>query len=164
MMSIFIRALPFMQTVLVFSSALTAYDTFAKTPPSENIRVGGRLTSRQIESIAEGGYKTIISVFNFTTDDSSYNSVDDIYPSSNNEVLIGESYGLIVSVINSQLTPEYSTLISLLISESPKPIYIHCHVRCLRYVIQVHLICFNVIRLDSQHLFLLCCIYTHLGQ
>lgn len=109
-------------------TSLTKLDYIAKHPSAALIKTGGRLTERQVEYLAAGGYASIVSVFNFTTTDSSYMNVVDTFPSSDSEINIGTTAGLKVSVVNSQLTVEYATVISDLLANSPKPIYVHCHV------------------------------------
>ena len=107
---------------------LTKYDHFTKHTTSAQIKTGRRLSERQISYIAQAGFSSIISAFNFTTDDTSYNGVTDTFPSSATEIALGESLGLKVIDLNSDLTSKYADIISDIILNAPKPVYIHCHV------------------------------------
>lgn len=105
-------------------TSLSKFDYIAKQPKfSSMIRSGGRPTERQIYSLAEAGYATILSVSEFPTDDFLFYGVEDKFPSSSNEKSIGESLGIKVRTLNGQFNSEFASEVSLLLSTLPKPIY-----------------------------------------
>ena len=56
-------------------ATLSKQDHFVKKP-AEGILVGGRLTQRQIVSLSDAGFKSILSIVNFTADEDSYNNIN----------------------------------------------------------------------------------------
>lgn len=109
-------------------ATLNKYNHFAKKVAAE-ILVGGRLTIRQIGSLADAGVKSIISIANFNTNDDSYNSILGDFPSSSNEQTLAQSLGMKADVYPASLTPQDVEIVSLKILQMPKPLFIHCHVR-----------------------------------
>ncbi len=108
--------------------SLTKFDHFVKVPFS-NIHTGGRLTERQIGYIATAGYASILSVVEFSTNDTIYNGMNGTFPSSSYEAQIASSYGLNMKYLASSLTLSSLVTIVEIIDTLPKPLYIHCHVR-----------------------------------
>lgn len=107
---------------------LTKYDHFAKHISNAAISVGGRLQEREIAYIASAGYHSILSVVEFNTTDTSFKNMPGNWPSSEEEKLIAESYGMQMKYFASTLTVESVDRASALILSLPKPIYVHCHV------------------------------------
>ena len=60
---------------------LSKYDHFAKRQINA-IRAGGRLIERHISYLQAAGYKSILSVVNFTTTDSEFKGVAGSWPST----------------------------------------------------------------------------------
>lgn len=109
-------------------ATLSKLDHFVKKP-SEGIYVGGRITTRQIQALSDAGFKSILSISNFTDDDASYNSIAGDFPSSANEENFAKSIGLQSIVVESQLTLKSLDDVSKVLYGLPKPLYVHCHVR-----------------------------------
>jgi len=106
---------------------LTSFNHFVKTPWAD-INTGGRLTEREIAYIAQSGYKALLSVVVFSTNDTSYNGVNGSYPSSEYEASIAKGYGMTPAYIASSLTADSAREISALMSSLPRPLFVHCHV------------------------------------
>ena len=111
-------------------SSLNGMNHFLKTPVSA-IQTGGRLTERQLGYIAQDGYKSILSVVEFATNDTSFNGVNGSYPSTEYEMSIAKSYGMEAKYVISSLTPQSAYAISDIIKTLPSPVFIHCHVKCI---------------------------------
>jgi protein tyrosine phosphatase (PTP) superfamily phosphohydrolase (DUF442 family) len=107
--------------------ALSKYNVFAKTP-TEEIQIGGRLIERHIGYLAEAGYKSILSIVEFSSNDTFFNGVEGNFPSSAYEMQLAESYGLSAKYVVSSLTVDSAKSISQIISDLPKPLFVHCHV------------------------------------
>lgn len=114
-------------TCLAQQKSFSSYNHFLK-PPADNIQSGGRLTDRQIGYISQAGYKSLLSVVQFSTNDTVFNGVNGSFPSSDYEMSIAASYGLAAKYVVSSLTAESAYEISVLMKEMPKPIFVHCHV------------------------------------
>ena len=108
--------------------SVTKFDHYVKTPTSL-LHTGGRITDRQIGYISQAGYKSILSIAEFTTNDTSYNGVAGTWPSSEYEVSIAASYGLNAKYLATTLSPESVTAVVEIIDSLAKPIYVHCHVK-----------------------------------
>ena len=117
------------QTLLCFAEqkSLTSLNQFLKVP-TDSIQTGGRLAERQLGYIAQSGYKSLLSVVQFTTNDTSFNGVDGSFPSTDYEMSIAKSYGLQAQYVVSSLTAESAYQIADIIKSLPQPVYIHCHV------------------------------------
>jgi protein tyrosine phosphatase (PTP) superfamily phosphohydrolase (DUF442 family) len=124
-------------TTTFSTTSLTKFNDFVKTPHSnsasgnsadETIHTGGRLIDRHLEYIAQAGYKSILSVVEYATNDTLYNGVSGNFPSSDYEMSIAKSFGLEAQYFASSLTVESAQAISKLLNTMPKPIYVHCHV------------------------------------
>lgn len=107
--------------------SLTSLNQFLKVP-TEDIQTGGRLAERQLAYIAQSGYKSLLSVVQFPTNDTSFNGVNGSFPSTDYEMSIAKSYGLEANYVVSTLTTESAYQISDLIKGMAHPIFIHCHV------------------------------------
>jgi protein tyrosine phosphatase (PTP) superfamily phosphohydrolase (DUF442 family) len=108
-------------------ASLNSYNHFLKVPTSY-IQTGGRLTERQLAYIAQDGYKSLFSVVQFTTNDTSFNGVNGSYPSTDYEMSIAQGYGMTAKYVVSTLTAESAYEIAAIIKELPQPVFIHCHV------------------------------------
>lgn len=100
-----------------------------KTPKnSESIETGGRLIERHLGYLYEAGFNSVLSIVEFTTNDTTYNGVSGNFPSSEYEISIVKSYGMDGKYTASALTAESVKTISDIITQMKKPLYIHCHV------------------------------------
>ena len=127
-------------------AALSKYNDFAKTPLNpETIQTGGRLIERHLQYLAQAGFKSILSVVEFTTNDTVYNGVSGSFPASAYEMSLAASYGLSGKYVASQLTPDYANSISAIIDDMPKPLYIHCHVSPLVYLLMLLIGCIFIL-------------------
>ncbi len=110
-------------------ATLSRYNHFSKrNNPSTQLYTGGRIQTREIEYIYTAGYKSIISISNFTTNDTNYKNVNGDWPSSDYEKYISNSLGLNMEYFESEFTIDSLNYFSDLIEKMEKPIYIHCHV------------------------------------
>jgi protein tyrosine phosphatase (PTP) superfamily phosphohydrolase (DUF442 family) len=119
-------------------ASLTRYNHFVKNPlysastnndPKEMIQTGGRLTERHLSYLSAAGYKSVLSVVYFPSNDTSYNNVNGSFPSTDYEkYLLETNYNMKMSYLASNLTIADAKIISDLMSELPKPLYVHCHV------------------------------------
>lgn len=118
------------QTTYSFStSRLGSYNHFVKSPQNgELIQTGGRLIERHLGYLLEAGFKSVLSISEFSTNDTIYNGVPGSYPSSGYEMSIVEGYGMKGKTVPSALTVDSAKEVSEVISEMEKPLYIHCHV------------------------------------
>jgi hypothetical protein len=118
------------QTSYVFNpNSLTKFNDFDKAPKNnEKIQTGGRLIERHLGYLSEAGFKGVLSVVQFPTNDTVYNGVSGNFPSSDYEMSLVGSYGMKGKYFVSTLTVESANAISKLIDEMPKPLYVHCHV------------------------------------
>jgi protein tyrosine phosphatase (PTP) superfamily phosphohydrolase (DUF442 family) len=107
--------------------SLNGYNHFLKYPLG-TIQTGGRLTERQIAYIAQDGYKSLFSLVQFATNDTSFNGVDGPYPSTDYEMSIAKGYGMTATYYVSSLTAQSAYDISKIIDTLPAPVFIHCHV------------------------------------
>ena len=107
---------------------LTKFDHFTKHISNAAISVGGRLQEREIGYIAAAGFMSILSVVDFPTSDSSFKNMSGTWPSSEEEKLLSESYGLNMTYFASSLTVESVDKASAIITQMAKPIYVQCHV------------------------------------
>ncbi|RYH31156.1 hypothetical protein EON65_03320 [archaeon] len=109
--------------------ALTKFNDFSKTPANkESIHIGGRLDDRHIAYLAEAGYKSLLSVVVFSTNDTVYNGVEGLFPSTDYEMSLIQAQGMIGKFYASTFTVQAAQDISNIIDQLPKPLYIHCHV------------------------------------
>ena len=141
--------------------SVTKYDHFVKTP-SSYLRTGGRITDRQIGYISQAGYKSILSVVEFTTNDTSYNGVDGAFPSSAYEVSLAGSYGMEAKFLATSLTEESVHAVADIIDKMIKPIYVHCHVGPIYAILLIikfyNFIYYSAYRLDTLQRYLWSCI------
>jgi len=107
---------------------LTKYDHFARHITNGALSTGGRLQEREVAYIASAGYLSILSVVEFNTSDSSFKGIDGDWPSSEQERVIAESYGMQMKYFASSLSVESVERASSLLLSLPKPVYMHCHV------------------------------------
>lgn len=119
----------FCQALLCASEqkSLTSLNQFLKVP-TDGIQTGGRLAERQLGYIAQSGYKSLLSVVQFATNDTSFNGVDGSFPSTDYEMSIAQGYGLEAKYVVSSLTADSAYQISDIIKTLPQPVFIHCHV------------------------------------
>eukprot|EP01031_Cornospumella_fuschlensis_P046857 gene46857-57371_t len=109
--------------------ALTKFNDFSKTPLNkESIQIGGRLDERHIAYLAEAGFKSLLSVVVFSTNDTVYNGVTGPFPSTDYEMLLAQENGMTGKYYASSFTVQAAQDISDIIDLLPKPVYIHCHV------------------------------------
>lgn len=119
--------------MLTFSSAavgptLTKYDHFVKHLSIGGISTGGRLQEREIAYIASAGYRSILSVAEFTTADTTFKNMAGNWPSSEQEKILAESLGLKHEYFASSMNVESVDRASAFLLSLPKPIYVHCFV------------------------------------
>eukprot|EP00597_Dinobryon_sp_UTEXLB2267_P003403 CAMPEP_0170065592 /NCGR_PEP_ID=MMETSP0019_2-20121128/5619_1 /TAXON_ID=98059 /ORGANISM="Dinobryon sp., Strain UTEXLB2267" /LENGTH=393 /DNA_ID=CAMNT_0010272495 /DNA_START=150 /DNA_END=1331 /DNA_ORIENTATION=+ len=108
--------------------SITKFDHFVKVP-YYNLHSGGRLTERQIGYIASAGYSSILSIVDFSSNDTSYNGVNGSFPSSAYEVEIANDiYGINAKYLTSSLSTESLNEIVYAIDTLSKPLFVHCHV------------------------------------
>jgi len=107
--------------------SLSSLNHFLKVP-TDTIQTGGRLAERQLSYIVQNGYKSLLSVVQFATNDTSFNGVDGSFPSTDYEMSLAQGYGLEAQYVVSSLTAESAYQISNIIKSLPQPVYIHCHV------------------------------------
>lgn len=106
-------------------STLKGLDHFLKKP-SQGILVSGRLTVRQVRGIAESGFKTMVSMAEFATDDASFNNVTGDFPSSAREREIFESYGLDYVLSPTAYDVNDALALSKILANAAKPVFLHC--------------------------------------
>lgn len=96
-----------------------------------DISAGGLVTSRQIEELADGGFKTVISIAYEAHTIDEFNGITGPFPSSMEEIKIANEFGM--QAVNYNVSYTASSLYSLStdILHMPKPIFIHCHVCAL---------------------------------
>jgi len=110
-------------------ATLSRYNHFSKrNNPSTQLYTGGRIQEREIEYLYTAGYKSIISISNFTTNDTNYKNIDGSWPSSDYEKSISNLLGLSMEYFESDFTIDSLNYLSDLIEKIQKPVYIHCHV------------------------------------
>lgn len=110
-------------------NSLTKYNVFVKTPASkEPIQTGGRLIERHISYLAQAGFKSILSVVEFATNDTAFNGVNGSFPSTEYETYLANAAGLEEAHLVSSFTVDSARQISSLIDSLPKPLFVHCHV------------------------------------
>ncbi len=111
------------------ANRLNGFNHFVKTPKnSESIETGGRLIERHLGYLYEAGFNSVLSIVEFTTNDTTYNGVSGNFPSSEYEISIVKSYGMDGKYTASALTAESVKTISDIITQMEKPLYLHCHV------------------------------------
>lgn len=129
-----ITSLSFTQAGTFNANDLGKFNDFVKLPSGSGsngevtIQTGGRLIERHLQYLVEAGYKSVLSVVQFSTNDTTYNGVPGNFPSSDYEMSLLASYGLQGKYIASSFTVESATTISQMMDEMPKPLYVHCHV------------------------------------
>lgn len=86
------------------------------------------VTSRQIEGLADAGFKSILSIAYEPEEIDVYNDIVGPFPSSMEEIKIAQQFGM--NGVNYNVTYNVNSLYSLstAILHMPKPIYFHCHV------------------------------------
>ena len=110
-------------------ATLSRYNHFSKrNNPSTQLYTGGRIQTREIEYLYNAGYKSIISISNFTTNDTNYKNINGDWPSSEYEKYTSNSLGLSMEYFESELAIDSLNYFSDLIEKMEKPIFIHCHV------------------------------------
>ncbi len=118
-------------------SSLGKFNDFVKVPrtdsPTSNsvdeaINSGGRLITRHLEYLASAGYKSVLSVSEFSTNDTTFNGVSGDFPSSDYEMKLLNSFGLEARTVSASMTERSAKQISQLMDTLPKPLYVHCHV------------------------------------
>jgi uncharacterized membrane protein len=102
-------------------------DHFIKKP-SQDILVGGRLTTRQVAEIAESGFQSFVSMSTFINNDSSFNGVPGDFPSSAVEQGIIESYDLSYTLYQTAYNVTDARKLSEILTAAPKPTFLHCFV------------------------------------
>ena len=107
--------------------SLTSLNHFLKVP-TDSIQTGGRLAERQLAYIAQNGYKSLFSIVQFATNDTSFNGVDGTFPSTDYEMSLAKGYGMEAKYVVSSMTRESAYEISNIIKGLPQPVYMHCHV------------------------------------
>ena len=127
-------------TVLVISIVFTSASSYAYSwstlgrldhylkKPSQGILVSGRLTVRQVQGIAESGFKTMISMAEFATDDIVFNNITGDFPSSAREKEIFEAYGLDYVLAPTAYSVSDALALSKILADAAKPVFLHCFV------------------------------------
>jgi protein tyrosine phosphatase (PTP) superfamily phosphohydrolase (DUF442 family) len=87
---------------------------------------GGKLTERQIQYLAEGGFKSILSTLPQDEPLDSYNGMAGPFPSSAQEAEIAARFGMTAVAMDTQMTAESAQKVSDAILAMEKPIYVHC--------------------------------------
>jgi protein tyrosine phosphatase (PTP) superfamily phosphohydrolase (DUF442 family) len=87
---------------------------------------GGKLTERQIQYLAEGGFKSILSTMPQAESMESYNGISGPFPSSSQEAEIAAELGMKAVAMDTQLTAASAQEVSDMILTLEKPIYVHC--------------------------------------
>lgn len=97
---------------------------FTRRSPGVGVFVGGRLTERQIGYIAEANFSSIVSVemfLNATT----YHQMNDVWPSSSDELDIAQSYGLSMTPLALGYEIECFKKFTQIMVSTPKPVYVY---------------------------------------
>lgn len=97
---------------------------FTKRSPAVGIYFGGRLTERQIGYIASSNFSSIVSVEMFSTN-SEYHHMNDVWPSSFDEIDIALSYGLNMTALAPEYDLESFHQFCETLIYAPKPVYVH---------------------------------------
>lgn len=87
---------------------------------------GGKVTERQLQYLAEAGFKSILSTLPQSEPLDSYNGVTGPFPSSSQEGALASQLGMTAVTLVTELTPESAQEVSNAILALEKPIYIHC--------------------------------------
>lgn len=110
-------------------NSLSKYNVFVKTPQSsEIIQTGGRLIERHVAYLQEAGFKGIMSVVFFPSNDTLYNGVVGNFPSSDYEMTLASNYGIKGRYVAANFTVESAKEVSAIMDSLPRPLYVHCHV------------------------------------
>lgn len=126
-----------LQTLASAAFTLSKLNHFAKLPvsdspttrtPQEAIHTGGRLIERHVQYVAEAGYRSYLSIADFPTNDTLFNGVSGLFPSTQYEMSLARAYNLQAEALPSEMTVSSVRAISELISSLPKPLYVHCFV------------------------------------
>lgn len=130
------------QAVLCASEvSLSRFNHFVKVP-SDTIHTSGRLTERHIAYIAEAGYKSLVSLATFSSNDTSYNGVQGSFPSTSYELALAQSYGMEAQAVLMSFTAKFARQISDILGALPQPVFLHCYVRMHHHFINT-VICTN---------------------
>lgn len=86
------------------------------------------MTDDQLLLVSEAGYKSLLSVVEFTTHDYVYKNISGSFPTTHEEILYAASLGMEATYQATSLTPEYAYLISDILAGLPRPTFVHCHV------------------------------------
>lgn len=118
--------------------ATSSADAFSWTVPSKyshftkrlapSLYTGGKLTERQVEYLAEAGFKSILSTLPQEEPLDSFNGMAGPFPSSAQEAEIAAKFDMTAVAMKTQLTVESATAVSDAILTMQKPIYVHCGV------------------------------------
>lgn len=84
------------------------------------------MTERQIEYLAEAGFKSILSTLPQSEPLDSFNGITGPFPSSEQEIEIAKRFGITAIVMSTELTTESAEKVSDTIMALEKPIYVHC--------------------------------------
>lgn len=87
---------------------------------------GGKVTERQLQYLAEAGFKSILSTLPQPDPLDSYNGVQGPFPSSSQEAVIAAQLGMKAIALQTEHTPESAQEVSNAILALEKPIYVHC--------------------------------------
>mmetsp|Transcript_1720 Transcript_1720/g.2697 ORF Transcript_1720/g.2697 Transcript_1720/m.2697 type:complete len:378 (+) Transcript_1720:71-1204(+) len=101
------------------------YSHFTKRV-SPQIYTGGRLTSRDIQYLAEGGFRSIISTLPLDDTLDTFNGMEGPFPSSEDEVQIAKEFGMDAVYFSTSFSVESVKQVSDYIMKMEKPVYIHC--------------------------------------
>ena len=86
------------------------------------------MTERQIQYLAESGFKSIISTLPQDEELETFNGISGPFPSSTQEIEIAKQFGMNAIVLDTDLSVEWTLKVSDAILEMEKPIYLHCGV------------------------------------
>lgn len=110
-------------------NTLNKFNDFVKTPSTQfAVQTGGRLIERHLSYLSQAGFKSLLSVVVFSTNDTVYNGVSGSFPSSDYEIQLAKANGIQATYYASSLTVDSAKAINDIILSLPKPLYIHCHV------------------------------------
>mmetsp|Transcript_11137 Transcript_11137/g.18190 ORF Transcript_11137/g.18190 Transcript_11137/m.18190 type:complete len:387 (-) Transcript_11137:945-2105(-) len=131
---------PFVKLTFLGMSLLAASSAaaFSWTVPSRyshfikrlapSIYTGGKLTERQVEYLAEAGFKSILITLPQDEPLDSFNGMAGPFPSSAQEAEIAAKLGMTAVAMETQMTVESAMAVSDAILAMQKPIYVHCGV------------------------------------
>lgn len=127
-----------LSSIICLMTLLVGVNAFTYTVPSRfshfvkrvvpALYTGGKVTSREIQYLAEAGFKSIISISPQDEVMAEFNGVEGPFPSSVEEIEIARKYGMNAMLVPADMSVESVKELSRTIIDMEKPIYVHCHV------------------------------------